>query len=280
MAKPKDLSGQRFGILTALRYIPGERKQNSKRTHGKWLCKCDCGSEIQVIVWSLKSQNTQSCGCMGKPAARIDMTAQKFGKLTAVHLLRKKNRIYWKCKCDCGNNTTVASASLRNGNTTSCGCLQKYTSFSDAIDQNTQWNGECLEWTGSIRGGYGRFTQKMKSISAHRAAYIAYHGEIQDGLVVRHLCHNRRCVRKEHLAVGTYKDNTEDSVKAGRIAHKLKPCHVLEIRELYRSNPKRTRWNKEGISIQELAIQFGMSESAIADIIKRKTWKHLRSNDV
>lgn len=30
---------------------------------------------------------------------------------------------YWKCKCECGNYTTVRSDCLKDGNTKSCGCL-------------------------------------------------------------------------------------------------------------------------------------------------------------
>ena len=31
----------------------------------------------------------------------------------------------WLCRCDCGNETTVFSGYLRNGDTKSCGCLSK-----------------------------------------------------------------------------------------------------------------------------------------------------------
>ena len=31
----------------------------------------------------------------------------------------------WRCKCDCGNYTTVMAKSLRNGDTKSCGCYRR-----------------------------------------------------------------------------------------------------------------------------------------------------------
>lgn len=37
----------------------------------------------------------------------------------------KNNRAQWICKCKCGNTTIVDGKSLRNGNTKSCGCLNK-----------------------------------------------------------------------------------------------------------------------------------------------------------
>lgn len=47
-------------------------------------------------------------------------------KLTVIQEAKsKEGRAYWLCKCDCGNTTIVSGKNLRNGNTKSCGCLQK-----------------------------------------------------------------------------------------------------------------------------------------------------------
>lgn len=60
------------------------------------------------------------------PRKRIDITGQKFGKLTVTSFgWTAENRAsYWNCKCDCGNDTTVAKCSLTLGRTVSCGCYQ------------------------------------------------------------------------------------------------------------------------------------------------------------
>lgn len=57
---------------------------------------------------------------MGK---KIDLTGQKFGKLTVVQKSESKNgRGYWECKCDCGNTTFVSTSNLNSGKVKSCGC--------------------------------------------------------------------------------------------------------------------------------------------------------------
>ena len=61
MGKIKDLTGQRFGKLVAIK--PLDEKQNNKLV---WLCKCDCGNETNVIGTKLTSGNTKSCGCLKK----------------------------------------------------------------------------------------------------------------------------------------------------------------------------------------------------------------------
>lgn len=55
----------------------------------------------------------------------IDLTGQKFGKLTVIKRV-ENNKDYgskWLCKCDCGNEVIVFSNNIRRGNTQSCGCL-------------------------------------------------------------------------------------------------------------------------------------------------------------
>ena len=59
----------------------------------------------------------------------IDLTGQKFGRLTAkskLPLEYGQKIIYWLCDCDCGTkNVKVRGYSLRNGHTRSCGCLNR-----------------------------------------------------------------------------------------------------------------------------------------------------------
>ena len=57
----------------------------------------------------------------------IDLTKQKFGRLTAVTPTHRRQgtSVMWECECECGRICLVSSISLRTGNTKSCGCLQK-----------------------------------------------------------------------------------------------------------------------------------------------------------
>ena len=57
----KDLTGRKFGKLTAVKYI-------GRGTHkaSLWECKCDCGKTLNVMSTSLLSGNTKSCGCLSR----------------------------------------------------------------------------------------------------------------------------------------------------------------------------------------------------------------------
>ena len=55
----------------------------------------------------------------------IDLTGQKFGRLTVIERVesaKKKNTI-WRCLCDCGVEKNIPACDLKSGHTKSCGCL-------------------------------------------------------------------------------------------------------------------------------------------------------------
>ncbi len=115
----KDYAGKRFGLLTVLEYA------GKKNGMHHWSCLCDCGKETIVGQTALQSGHTKSCGCNGTPPVE-DLTGCIFGRLTVLKQAEWKNGTsYWRCRCECGNETVVRYAYLLNGHTKSCGCLQK-----------------------------------------------------------------------------------------------------------------------------------------------------------
>lgn len=63
MGKFRDLTGQRFGRLTAIKRVDDHVMPSGER-RSRWLCKCDCGNEITIIGKALTKKNgTKSCGC-------------------------------------------------------------------------------------------------------------------------------------------------------------------------------------------------------------------------
>lgn len=72
MARFRDLSGQRFGRLTAI-----ERDKSRPKGRAYWFCRCDCGNEAIVLGARLASGNTKSCGCLKREA--LDMGHIRIG---------------------------------------------------------------------------------------------------------------------------------------------------------------------------------------------------------
>ena len=60
----------------------------------------------------------------------IDLTGQKFGRLTVIRKAHRKidHKVVWVCQCVCGNKTETPTGSLQSGYTKSCGCLRRENS--------------------------------------------------------------------------------------------------------------------------------------------------------
>lgn len=130
-----DITGQRFGNLTAIRHV----ENNKKNTY--WLFRCDCGTEKEMLLQNVKSGKSTSCGkCKTVLNATVhtqrgivgnsyDLTGQRFDKLVAVKRFVDDNKVKYICKCDCGNTCVKTTSSLKYGTkyvgSNSCGCLQK-----------------------------------------------------------------------------------------------------------------------------------------------------------
>ena len=138
----KDQTNNKFGRLTVVELDTYRTiYQATKGKYIYWLCRCDCGNETlkSVSINMLRSGDTKSCGCLQKEAVKNklmkDLTGIRFGQLVAIeenieHAIeknkgKKRSRIYWKCKCDCGKYTTVESSCLTSGNTQSCGHVRE-----------------------------------------------------------------------------------------------------------------------------------------------------------
>ena len=60
--------------------------------------------------------------------ARIDISGQRFGRLTALAFSHVDHgNAHWHVRCDCGVQRTTRGNSLKTGNTLSCGCLERET---------------------------------------------------------------------------------------------------------------------------------------------------------
>ena len=129
----KDLTGQRFGMLTVLGIDHIDEKHVVF-----WKCKCDCGNDsVPVRTSQLTMNHTKSCGCLRHaPHKTVDYTGMKFGLLTAIERLPNftgSGRTYYLCRCDCGKTKPIDGANLSSGHTKTCGCINKKSVFDAAL---------------------------------------------------------------------------------------------------------------------------------------------------
>lgn len=141
----------------------------------------------------------------------------------------------------------------------------------------------CWEWTGCLSpDGYGRMLHKRRCVGAHRVSYELHSGHDPGPLFVCHHCDNRRCVRPDHMFLGTNRDNVVDMYAKGRgeagrrkvaeklagerhFASKLTDAQVISARERHAA----------GATGKSLAEEYGINRGTMSDILARKAWRHL-----
>ena len=96
--KIKDLTGQRFGNLVAVRRT-GKQKYRSQ----VWECRCDCGNVSEVTAGNLRSGTTRSCGCAGDES-RIESMKKAVEK--RQHYYIEGTDIFQLCQSPARNNTS------------------------------------------------------------------------------------------------------------------------------------------------------------------------------
>lgn len=132
---------------------------------------------------------------------------------------------------------------------------------------------ECWLWQGKLDDdGYGHINFDSKRMGAHRVAYELLVGPIGEGMLICHSCDNRACCNPAHLFRGTPDDNSKDMVSKGRSAcgskqarAKLSEADIPVIRELCAN----------GALFADVAAIYGVSNTAIISIVRRRTWKHV-----
>lgn len=144
ISRIKDITGQRFGKLTVL-------KLSETRLHDKpcWDCLCDCGNSKIANGCVLRMGKLTSCGCNQYQGNPVDITGQKFNRLTAISHSGNKNKhngLLWNFVCDCGNTIEQEAYPVTSGTTKSCGCYAKEVAGKASVTHGFSGSLEYAVW--------------------------------------------------------------------------------------------------------------------------------------
>ena len=238
----KDLTGQVFGLLTVV-------DRSTTRTKGasvRWNCTCACGGVHVVTGAYLTAGRIDHCGCLTHTrlvstartranAQVIDITGLRVGQLVVVS---RVSGTRWLCRCDCGGERTARSYSLRAGEPSSCGCIERARPVEErlweCVDKNGPVPPHCPElgpcWVyDSGRGGVYERVDRYRKIRlddtmelVHRVAFKLVHGRWPEPCGL-HRCDNPPCVKviadehgPSHIFEGSRADNNMDMTTKGR----------------------------------------------------------------
>lgn len=190
------------------------------------------------------------------------------------------------CVCKiCHSPFRVYPSDVRKGGGLCCGVLCRNRNLSSrnrrpAIDrfwEKVNKTEGCWNWTGGTNWDfYGVMKVDGRNVIASRFSWQIHFSPIPAGMRVCHKCDNPRCVRPDHLFLGTDADNSRDMVQKGRQVRgekngpaKLTSPQVMSIRREYACG--NTTYSK-------LAIKYSIHRGTIQQIILGKSWRHLLSD--
>lgn len=107
MPKRERLENKQFNDWTVLKYVG----------HSKYLCRCKCGKEREIIGTLLKQGKAKRCRDCDNKLRVEDLSGKQFGELKAISYA---GDMHWNCLCSCGNKEVVRTYELKNLIITKC----------------------------------------------------------------------------------------------------------------------------------------------------------------
>lgn len=208
------------------------------------------------------------------------LVGQTFGRLTVIadDGIDRHRKKRWKCRCACGSEISVPTSRLLRGRIQSCGCAKadatkarwesyRIPKFWARVDRKGA--DECWNWQGPVdRLGYGVLGFAGKHWRSHRLAYALSIAEIPEGQHVLHTCDNRRCCNPAHLWVGDHADNMLDmALKGRRVGINAGQRNGRAKFTQEQAEEIRSRYRAGGVSQQDLADEYGVSQFAVSQIV-------------
>ena len=199
----------------------------------------------------------------------IDLTGQKFGRLTvlAKEGVANSGHALWLCKCDCGSTKVVSSNQLRSG-TQSCGCLQRENAAKAA--RKNAHNG--YRKKNNIGKEYHRLHQSYKDMlnRCHSTKNRSYNQYGKRGITVCNEWKNSfDSFKKWSLDNGYDKKLTLDRINVNG-NYEPNNCRWISVKE--QNNNRRNNvvvtYNGETMTLHELSERY-------TDISYKTLWARL-----
>lgn len=208
--------------------------------------------------------------------AKLDLQNKRFGRWIVIResTKRKGGKVYWLCKCDCGNIGKVIGTNLKLGLSQSCGCLlRERASKANRIHgqrttKNTTrtyqaWKAMRQRCNNSKTSAYKNYGGRGINICSHWDKFENFFedmGEAPKGLTLDRI-NNDGNYEPQNCRWTTYLQQAQNNRRAKLNIFKVKLIKKLLQESLFTQ--------------QKIADIFKISRSTICSIKTGKTWSNI-----
>lgn len=94
---------------------------------------------------------------------KLSLIGKRFNRLLVISEAPvRKQKSFWNCACDCGNELVICGSGLMNGQTQSCGCLQKERASAATFKHKATKTTEYYSWVNMKTRCYNRKCEDYK----------------------------------------------------------------------------------------------------------------------
>lgn len=169
------LVGHRFGRLVVTGLFGTDNGRNRI-----WVCRCDCGTEKNILGISLKSGTTKSCGCF---------RADRMGGLNKTHGQRRTStyRIWAGMRTRCQNHKSPEYKDYGARGIKVCDKWQKFAGFYDDMgDRPPKYTIERIDFNGNYEKSNCKWATVTENLRNRRCVKL----NMEKANEIRELCKN------------------------------------------------------------------------------------------
>lgn len=200
------------------------------------------------------------------PRKLIDLTGEKFGRLTVIKKagVTERNRPIWECLCDCGSTSNAIQGHLRSGLRVSCGCARK---AGNQINKKKPRHGHC------INGGNSRTYRIWSGMIARCTNAKMQSWKYYGGMGIK-VCDRWRIFENFLSDMGEAPDGL--SIDRIKVKGNYEPSNCRWATDIEQHNNRNDSHylthNWQTLTISEWARITGLNKHTIADRIRKSKW--------
>lgn len=196
----------------------------------------------------------------------IDLSGQKFGKLTVKEVYERSSRqagrskkIKYTCICECGNETCQTGTNLKQGKVVSCGCAKKERIIKYSTTHNQRYQPIYKSWS----------DMKSRCDNPKNKRYEYYGGR---GIKYQESWSNFENFFKD-MSPDWKEGLTLERLNLNR-GYQLSNCTWASKKEQNRNKRNNFQIKYNGISkcLSEWAEEYGIKQTTLRDRIVRLNW--------